>query len=268
MKQMLLAAALAATIAAPVVAQQPAASGGITWVRAYEVERGTLGATIESWNRRYAAGYDQLVQQGHIGSWGLAVPLTQTAEGADLVLFATARDWAHASRALAGLEAWETTRGNDDSIAVLTRNIESIEDSIITHLASGTRQAVTSPPDYLVVYDYRANPFVGNRPLQFFETVGGPALREMTSKAMIDNWGFSRVTVSHNSPVTHMLWYMTDDLAALDGFNTHTDSILAGMSPADRMQYMTAAKEIIDPSYASTTIYRVIRLSTPAAPAR
>lgn len=249
-------AALALLAATAAVAQP--APPKMTWVRYYQVERGREADFMRLAREAFKPVLDGLQQQGKVAGWGVAVPLTETAETWTHVLFIALPDWG-------GVEALDTTIQKAIStmppdVAARTQQLGmsirdgSVQDVILRHVSQSAAPPPTAPSRYIVVETHKIKSGREGEALQLFNEWAAPIFTDLTTKGLVGPWGLSVHGVAGAADWTHMVWYFVNDLTALE-------RIIEANDPRDRkvQGYWVRLRDMSEAGMHRAQILRVVQ---------
>lgn len=203
--------------------------GPITWLSFETTKSGKsrdlIGATI----KEDGPMYDQLLADGTLSSWGIAIPITHTPhDHMNFMLWATMPGWSEVGDLEAGFMKLFASRTPEQMAASQkTYNDTVVEGShhdwIIRHhvhqMGDGSKM-----PKYFRIGYYKATPGNGGKVTEFYKKHIQPVYQRLLDDGVITSFGFSTQELHGVGDWTHIGWYTMSELGSIDTVQAAVDA--------------------------------------------
>lgn len=210
-------------VAASAFAQQ-AAPPKLSWVRSYVVERGREADFMNLVVEETKPVFDALLKEGKIAGWGVAVPITHSADPATHHIYAALPDWSGADAIADAIEKADAakTPAQMKRMMDLASSIRagSVRDIVLRHLVQSTT-APLRPARYLRTDLHVIKAGREGDAVQLFNEWAKPIFLDLAAKGTVSLWGLSVHGVPDGGADgwTHMCWYFMPDMAGQDAID-------------------------------------------------
>lgn len=248
----LLFAALSAFAQTPVLPK-------MTWVRYYQVERGKDADFMRLAHDAFKPVLDDLKKNNKIVDWGVAIPITHTADPWTHVLYIGMPDWSGAEALDQAIDKAQASMTPEVAkrTAALSMSIAASRDVILRHLV----QSATEPkakPKYIVTDTHKVKPGREGDALQLFNEWAKPMFLDLAAKGEVDLWGFSAhgvaVGVTDAGDWTHMVWYFLHDLGAMEAVIKANEMV----EPRTMQGYWVRLRDMSEASARREQVWRIV----------
>jgi len=212
--------------APPATAQE---SDPISWL-SFETttsgkSRDLIGATI----KEDGPMYDELLADGTLNSWGIAIPITHTPrDHMNFMLWATMSDWSKVSDLEAGFgklfasrtpeQMVESMKGYNDAVVE-----GSHHDWIIRHHVYREGDGSQAPKYFRIGY-YKATPGNSDKLTEIYKEHLQPVYQKLLDEGVITSFGLSTQEIHGVGDWTHIGWYTMANLGSIDTVQAATDA--------------------------------------------
>jgi len=240
-------------LALPAVAQQDD-RGPISWLAYSKIKPGMTDAAVNGLMEEKEL-MDKLVADGHVVSWGAAVPINHTPDQAwNFLEWVTVRGWAD-------VEAWAgTVMGKMAAMSEKEQEEQQEKMEAIfvqgSHFDEVVRHPVVSrgdgtAPRYFYAAEFAAQPGQADSLEEFFKDAVVPLLDPMVADGILTSYGVYRPELHIDADWTHRFWYGLPDLASVDKM---TKTFNEAQSPA----FDAWAGSVFDLTGHSDTVWMVL----------
>jgi hypothetical protein len=227
MKRWISLAVLLMIAAAPLATAQE--SGPISWL-AFETtksgkSRDLIGATI----MEDGPMYDELLANGTLMSWGIAIPITHMpTDHMNFMLWATMADWSKVSDLEAGFMKLFASRAPEQTAASMKAYNDAVvegshHDWIIRHHVHQVGPGDQAPKYFRIGY-YKATPGNFDKLTEFYEKHIQPVYEKLLADGTITGFGLSTQEIHGVGDWTHIGWYTMSNLGSIDTVQAAVDA--------------------------------------------
>jgi hypothetical protein len=232
MKRWISLATLMMIVGASFAAAQDQA-GPITWL-SFETtksgkSRNLIGATITD----DGPMYDELLANGTLSSWGIAIPITHSArDDMNYMLWATMSDWSKVGELEAGFTKLFASR-TPEQMAEMNKAYHdaviegSHHDRIIRHHVHKVGDLTKQQPKYFRIGYYKATPGNEAKITAAYKEHFQPIYQKLLDDGVITGYGLSTQEIHGVGDWTHIGWYTMADLGAIDKVQAATENALS-----------------------------------------
>jgi hypothetical protein len=249
---------VAFVIALSAFAQQPPAPPQLTWIRYYEAQPGKGEDFTKLLAGESKDIFAPLIADKKIVGWGIAVPMSHTAESWTHVVYIALADWSAVeamSQAFEAADAKSTPaelKKLDDAF-MATLKPGSIRDVVIRHLSQGPPSNMTKPKyigvDTYVIKQGRFEDAAG-----LFNEWAKPVFGGIAANGKLGPWGLSMQDMVTTPGWTHMVWYFMNDLTALD----EAGAAQMALGPMKLKGYDVRLRDLSEPEKHQGQILRIV----------
>ena len=213
------AALLAATAAFPLSAQD--GMGPISWIAldtsAPGKSRDMIGMTI----KEDGPMYDQLVKDGTLMGWGIAIPINHRLDDQwNVMLWAHMTDWAKVGELQAGFEKSFASRTPEQMAAMQAAwaeaSVEGAHHDWIVRQQVFSQGSGEKMPRYLDLGYFTAKPGMDQAMTEFFKTEIAPINEKMLAEGIITGYGVATQELHGEPGWSHIYWTAYADMADKD----------------------------------------------------
>ena len=227
MKRWISLAVLLMIAAAPfATAEEP---GPISWLSFETTKSGKsrdlIGATI----KEDGPMYDELLANGTLSSWGIAIPINHTPrDHMNFMLWATMSGWDNVGDLEAGFMKLFASR-TPEQMAALNKGYHdavvegSHHDWIIRHHVHQMGDGSQMPKYFRIGY-YKATPGNGGKVTDFYQKYLQPVYQRLLDDGTITSFGLSTQELHGVGDWTHIGWYTMSKLGAIDTVQAAVDA--------------------------------------------
>lgn len=229
MKRLISLAVLFLIAAAPLATAQE--SGPITWLSFETTKSGKsrdlIGATI----KEDGPMYDELLANGTLSSWGIAIPITHTPKDhMNFMLWASMSGWSKVGDLEAGFMKLFATRTPEQMAEGQKLYNEAVvegshHDWIIRHHVSQQGDGSQAPKYFRIGY-YKATPGNEGKLTAMYKKYFQPVYQKLLDEGTITSFGLSTQELHGVGDWTHIGWYTMSDLGAIDKVQAATDGVV------------------------------------------
>jgi hypothetical protein len=215
--------------AAPLATAQE--SGPISWLAFEKTKSGKsrdlIGATIKD----DGPMYDELLANGTLNSWGIAIPITHTPDDhMNFMLWANMSDWSKVSDLEAGfmkLFASRTPEQMAESEKAYSDAVVegSHHDWIIRHLVYRQGSGDQAPKYFRIGY-YKATPGNSGKLTEIYKEYLQPVYQKLLDDGVITSFGLSTQELHGVGDWTHIGWYTMSNLGSIDKVQAAVDAAI------------------------------------------
>jgi hypothetical protein len=227
MKRWISLAVLFMIASAPLASAQD--SGPISWL-AFETtksgkSRDLIGATIKD----DGPMYDELLANGTLNSWGIAIPITHTPrDHMNFMLWANMSDWSKVSDLEAGFMKLFASRTPEQMAEGQKLYNEAVvegshHDWIIRHNVYQQGSGDQAPKYFRIGY-YKATPGNGGKLTEIYKKHLQPVYQKLLDDGVITSFGLSTQEIHGVGDWTHIGWYTMANLGSIDKVQAATDA--------------------------------------------
>ena len=228
MKRLISLAVLLMIAAAPLaIAQED--SGPITWL-SFEItksgkSRDLIGASIKS----DGPMYDELLANGTLSSWGIAIPITHTPhDHMNFMLWATMSDWSKVTDLEAGFMKLFASRTPEETAESMKSYNEAVvegshHDWIIRHHVYQQGSGDQTPKYFRIGY-YKATPGNAGKITGIYKKHLQPVYEKLLADGTITSFGLSTQEIHGVGDWTHIGWYTMSNLGSIDKVQAAVDA--------------------------------------------
>jgi len=236
-----LAFAVLAVVASLPLAPAAEAQETVSWIAFEKTKPGKsrdlIGAVLEE----DAPMYDELMKNGTLMAWGIAIPIHHRPDDDwNYVLWTTMSDWSKVGGLQAGFEkkfaGMTPEKMMENQKAYQEATVEgSHHDWVVQGLVY--RVSETAPaPRYLYVGFHQALPGKDGAVTEFYTKYVAPIYEKLLAEGVISGYGLD-VQALHGEPGwSHYGWYTMADLGAMD---TVAKALESGLGEAQMAEAMT-----------------------------
>lgn len=215
--------------AAPLATAQE--SSPISWLSfettASGKSRDLVGATI----KEDGPMYDELLANGTLSSWGIAIPITHTPKDQmNFMLWATMSDWSKVTDLEAGFMKLFASRTPEQMAASQKAYNDAVvegshHDWIIRHhvYQQGSGDQV---PKYFRIGYYKATPGNAGKLTAIYKEHLQPVYQKLLDEGTITSFGLSTQEIHGVGDWTHIGWYTMSNLGSIDMVQAATDAAI------------------------------------------
>ena len=202
----------------------------LTWISYAMSQTGKGSALSQYIGEQGAKIYNPMMADGHILSWGVAMPVNhRPGDDWNVMEYVTFRDWAAVDAFMGRFMQTQMSKSPEEQKAEMEKWYSLIEagshyDTIYRHMIFEVG-ADMSPPAYFNLGYYDANPGQGEALMGQFKKYGKPVLGKLMEAGTIKSWGVAVPEVHGGAAGSHVMWWGMDSLAA-------RDAVVAGMEAA------------------------------------
>jgi hypothetical protein len=215
-------------VAPLVVAQE--STEPISWL-AFETtksgkSRDLIGATI----KEDGPMYDELLANGTLMSWGIAIPITHTPDDhMNFMLWATMSDWGKVGDLEAGFTKLFESRTPEQMAASMKNYHQAVvenshHDWVIRHKVHRIGEGDQMPKYFRIGY-YKATPGNADKITEFYKKHIQPVYEKLLADGTITSYGLSVQELHGVGDWTHIGWYTMPDLGSIDTVEKAVDAI-------------------------------------------
>lgn len=196
-------------------------SGPITWLAFEKTKSGKsrdlIGATI----KEDGPMYDELLADGTLLSWGIAIPINHTPnDHMNYMLWATMSDWSKVGDLQAGFEKLFASRTPEQMAESMKGYTESVvagshHDWIIRHNVYRQNEEGDAPRYFRIGY-YKATPGNDGKVTEFYKEHIQPVYEKLLADGTITSFGLSSQELHGAGDWTHIGWYTMSNLGSID----------------------------------------------------
>jgi hypothetical protein len=206
--------------------------GPITWLSFETTKSGTsrdlIGASIE----KDGPMYDELLANGTLTSWGIAIPITHTPrDHMNYMLWATMDGWSRVGELEAGFMKLFASRTPEQMAEGQKLYQESVEedshhDWIIRHEVY-RQGSLEVPPKYFRIGYFKATPGNEGKISAAYKEHFQPIYQQLLDDGVITGFGLSVQELHGVGDWTHIGWYTMADLGAIDTVQAATANAMS-----------------------------------------
>jgi hypothetical protein len=206
--------------------------GPISWLSFETTKSGKsrdlIGATI----KEDGPMYDELLANGTLTSWGIAIPITHTPKAhMNYMLWATMDGWARVGELEAGFMKLFASRTPEQMAEGQKLYQESVEknshlDWIIRHVVY-QQGSLEVPPKYFRIGYYKATSGNEGKITAAYKEHFQPIYQQLLDDGVITSFGLSVQEIHGVGDWTHIGWYTMADLGAIDRVQAATANALS-----------------------------------------
>jgi len=214
---------------APLASAQEDA-GPITWLAFEKTKSGKSRDAISATVKEDGPMYDELLANGTLSSWGIAIPIVHTPQDhMNFMLWATMADWGKVGDLENGFTKLFQSRTPEQMAASMKNYQESVvegshHDWIIRHRVHRVGKGDQKPKYFKIGY-YRATPGNEQKLTEFYKKHIQPVYEKLLANGTITSYGLSVQELHGAGNWTHIGWYTMPDLGAVDTVEKATDAI-------------------------------------------
>jgi len=227
MKRWISLAVLFMIAVAPFATAQEA--GPISWLSFETAKSGKSRDLIGAKIKEDGPMYDELLANGTLNSWGIAIPITHTPrDHMNFMLWAGMSDWSKVSDLEAGFgklfasrtpeQMAESMKGYSDAVVE-----GSHHDWIIRHQVYQQGSGDQAPKYFRIGY-YKATPGNESKITGFYKKYLEPVYAELLADGTITSFGLSTQELHGVGDWTHIGWYTMANLGSIDKVQAATDA--------------------------------------------
>ena len=242
-------------VSSAALAQQPAAppkAPQLTWLRYYTV----LPGKEDDFSRQFVEAsrplLERLITDHKVVGWGLAVPLTRTAEPWTHVVYVTVDDWSGVETLVRAIE--ESRMNNPAPSYTSLVAPGSVRDVVLQHLVQSEPAPPKAKPRYIDVSTYTIKPGRDRDAVGLFREWAVPLFTDAAARGRIGPWGLSSQSLHANDDWTHMVWIFLSDAAALDDLRELGDKL----PPMKAAGFDVRLRDMSEPSRHREQLLRLI----------
>jgi hypothetical protein len=210
--------------------------GPISWLSFETTKSGKsrdlIGATI----KEDGPMYDELLANGTLTSWGIAIPITHTPKDhMNYMLWANMDGWSRVGELEAGFMKLFASRTPEQMAAGQKLYQEAVEENshhdwILRHKVYQQGEA---PPKYFRIGYYKATPGNESKITAVFKEHFQPVYQKLLDDGVITSFGLSVQELHGVGDWTHVGWYTMADLGAIDKVQAATANVLSKEDAAE-----------------------------------
>ena len=249
-------AALCLTLAA--FAQTPPPLPQLTWIRYYQAAPGHEMEFTKLLSEASKPIFEKLIADKRVAGWGIAVPMSRTAEPWTHVAYFSVMNWSDVEAVSAALVADDAKmtpaqlKKMDDAFAAAMVP-GSTRDVVIRHVSQGPPTNMTKPK-YIGVDTYVIKPGRFEDASGLFNEWAKPVFTDTAAKGTFGPWGLSTQEMVTMPGWTHMIWYFMNDLTAIDQLNAGT----MALGPMKLKGYDVRLRDMSEPEKHQGQILRIV----------
>lgn len=246
-RQLMALCLLAGLLLVPLAAAADSHEAGprpLTWI-SYVMSQNGKGFELSQYiGAEGSKIYDGLMADGHILSWGVAMPVNhRPGDDWNVMEYVTFRDWAAVDAFMGAFMGMQMSKSPEEMKASQEKWYSLIEagshyDTIYRHMVFEVGDDMT-PPSYFNLGYYDAKPGQGEALMGQFKKYGKPVMGKLMEAGTIKSWGVAVPEVHGGAADSHVMWWGMDALAA-------RDAVWAGMEAAAKERGEEAQKAAME----------------------
>lgn len=240
MKRVIACVALLLVAAAlPVTAQD--GPGPLSWISFDKSKPGKSRDLIGMTIKDDGPMYDGLVKDGTLLSWGIAIPINHRLDDQwNYVLWANMADWSKVGELQAGFEKMFASRTPEQMAAMQeaykAATVEGAHHDWIVRYQAMKQSTGDVMPRYIYVSYYTAKP--GQDLNAYYKKNVSPVYEKLLDDGTITGYGMYTQELHGEPGWTHLGWYTTADLGAIDAVGQAFESSFTEEMMAEAMSVM------------------------------
>ncbi len=216
------AALLVAALALPCVAVAQDEKGPISWIAVVKTKPGKSRELNQHAMQNDKAMYDKLLAEGHILSWGMAIPINHRQDDTwNHFTWVTTADWAGIGHLQRGFESMFESMGPEkmkaaNELFAASTYEGSHADWLIRHLVLKAEDGGKS--NYFYFGYWTAKPGKAGALEALYKAVAPKAYDPLVASGKISGYGLATNEL-HGEGFTHITWVAMEDLSGVDAFS-------------------------------------------------
>ena len=220
--------------------------GPITWLSFETTKSGKsrdlIGATI----KEDGPMYDELLANGTLTSWGIAIPIAHNAkrDHMNYMLWATMDGWSRVGELEAGFMKLFASRTPEQMAEGQKLYDEATVDGshhdviIRHHVHEVPAPGEGTPPKYFHISYWKTAPQGYDAMTEFYKDNIAPIMAPLQASGAVASYGISTQELHADPSWTHVTWYLVSDLEAIDTVSQALDAGLDKDAVAEIMPMM------------------------------
>jgi hypothetical protein len=227
MKRWISLAVLFMIAAAPLATAED--SGPISWLSFETTKSGKSRDLISATIKDDGPMYDELLANGTLNSWGIAIPITHTPhDHMNFMLWANMSGWSKVGDLEAGFMKLFASRTPEQMAEGQQLYNEAVvegshHDWIIRHQVYAQGDGSQAPKYFRIGY-YKATPGNESKITGFYKKYLQPVYEKLLDEGAITSFGLSTQEIHGVGDWTHIGWYTMSDLGSIDKVQAATDA--------------------------------------------